>query len=109
MTVIVDASVALKWVIEEEGSQAARTLLLDEPLAAPDLLIVEMRKCPLGKSSPRGPHARSRRCSAGGNPSRPHRAIACRRLHFRRPGDGVRPRSDGLRQPLPRRSLSRAG
>jgi predicted nucleic acid-binding protein len=41
MTVIVDASVALKWVIEEEGSQAARTLLLDEPLAAPDLLIVE--------------------------------------------------------------------
>jgi predicted nucleic acid-binding protein len=41
MTVIVDASVALKWVTEEEGSQAARTLLLDEPLAAPDLLIVE--------------------------------------------------------------------
>jgi predicted nucleic acid-binding protein len=41
MTVIVDASVVLKWVIEEEGSQAARTLLLDEPLAAPDLLIVE--------------------------------------------------------------------
>jgi predicted nucleic acid-binding protein len=41
MTVIADASVALKWVIEEEGSQAARTLLLDEPLAAPDLLIVE--------------------------------------------------------------------
>jgi predicted nucleic acid-binding protein len=38
MTVIVDASVALKWVTEEEGSQAARTLL---PLAAPDLLIVE--------------------------------------------------------------------
>ena len=41
MTVILDASVALKWVIEEEGSQAARNLLLDEPLAAPDLLIVE--------------------------------------------------------------------
>jgi predicted nucleic acid-binding protein len=34
MMVIVDASVALKWVIEEEASQAARTLLLDEPLAA---------------------------------------------------------------------------
>jgi len=41
MTVIVDASVALKWVIEEEGSEAAGALLLEEPLAAPDLLIVE--------------------------------------------------------------------
>jgi predicted nucleic acid-binding protein len=41
MTVIVDASVALKWVIEEEGAEAAGSLLLEEPLAAPDLLIVE--------------------------------------------------------------------
>jgi predicted nucleic acid-binding protein len=41
MTVIVDASVALKWVIEEDGSEAAGALLLEEPLAAPDLLIVE--------------------------------------------------------------------
>jgi predicted nucleic acid-binding protein len=41
MTVIVDASVALKWVIEEDGSDAAAALLLAEPLAAPDLLIVE--------------------------------------------------------------------
>lgn len=41
MTVIVDASVALKWVIEEEGSEAAGALLSEEPLAAPDLLIVE--------------------------------------------------------------------
>ena len=41
MTVIVDASVALKWVIDEEGSEAAGALLLEEPLAAPDLLIVE--------------------------------------------------------------------
>jgi predicted nucleic acid-binding protein len=41
MTVIIDASVALKWVLEEEGSEAAGLLLLDEPLAAPDLLIVE--------------------------------------------------------------------
>ena len=38
---IVDASVALKWVIEEEGSAAAAALLRQEPLAAPDLLIVE--------------------------------------------------------------------
>jgi hypothetical protein len=28
MTVIVDASVALKWVIEEDGSEAAGALLL---------------------------------------------------------------------------------
>ena len=41
MTVVVDASVALKWVIEEDGSEAAGALLLQEPLPAPDLLIVE--------------------------------------------------------------------
>jgi predicted nucleic acid-binding protein len=41
MTVVVGASVALKRVIEEDGSEAAGALLLEEPLAAPDLLIVE--------------------------------------------------------------------
>ena len=41
MTIIVDASVALKWVIEEDGSAGAEALLLEEALAAPDLLIVE--------------------------------------------------------------------
>jgi predicted nucleic acid-binding protein len=41
MTIIVDASVALKWVIEEEGSEAAGALLLEEPLTAPDLLMIE--------------------------------------------------------------------
>lgn len=41
MTVIVDASVALKWVIDEDGSDRAGELLLQEPLAAPDLLVVE--------------------------------------------------------------------
>jgi predicted nucleic acid-binding protein len=41
MTVIVDASTALKWVIEEDGSEAAEALLLEEALAAPDLLIIE--------------------------------------------------------------------
>jgi predicted nucleic acid-binding protein len=40
MTVI-DASIALKWVIEEDGSDAAEALLLEEPLTAPDLLLVE--------------------------------------------------------------------
>ena len=41
MSVIIDASVALKWVIEEDGSEAARELLLGEAPAAPDLMIVE--------------------------------------------------------------------
>ena len=41
MTIIVDASVALKWVIEEDGSEEAGALLRGEPLAAPDLLVVE--------------------------------------------------------------------
>jgi len=41
MTVIIDASVALKWVIEEEGSETAAALLPKETLAAPDLLVVE--------------------------------------------------------------------
>jgi predicted nucleic acid-binding protein len=41
VTVVIDASVALKWVIEEDGSAAARELLRAELLAAPDLLVVE--------------------------------------------------------------------
>lgn len=41
MTVVVDASVALKWVIEEDGSAAARALVATELLAAPDLLFIE--------------------------------------------------------------------
>jgi predicted nucleic acid-binding protein len=41
VTVVIDASVALKWVIEEDGSEAARKLLRAEALGAPDLMIVE--------------------------------------------------------------------
>jgi predicted nucleic acid-binding protein len=41
LTVVVDASVALKWVIEEADSDAAETLLLGEPLTAPDFLAIE--------------------------------------------------------------------
>jgi predicted nucleic acid-binding protein len=41
MTAIVDASVVIKWVMEEDGSEAARALVLDEPLAAPELLFIE--------------------------------------------------------------------
>jgi predicted nucleic acid-binding protein len=38
---IVDASVALKWVLEEDGSDRARALLESEILVAPDLLWLE--------------------------------------------------------------------
>ncbi len=40
MTLVIDASVALKWVAVEEDSAAAEALL-DEPLLAPDFLLVE--------------------------------------------------------------------
>ncbi|MFI4973368.1 MAG: type II toxin-antitoxin system VapC family toxin [Caulobacterales bacterium] len=41
MTVIVDASVAMKWLLVEEGSESANQLIMDEMLAAPDLLFIE--------------------------------------------------------------------
>ena len=50
MTIVVDASVVLKWVIEEDGSEAAGALLLEEPLAAPDLLMIECANVLLAKS-----------------------------------------------------------
>lgn len=40
MTLVVDASVALKWVLDEAGSDAAEALL-DETLIAPSLWLVE--------------------------------------------------------------------
>jgi predicted nucleic acid-binding protein len=41
VTVVVDASVAIKWFLEEDGSEAARRLLADELLIAPDFLVLE--------------------------------------------------------------------
>jgi predicted nucleic acid-binding protein len=41
MAVIVDASVALKWVIDEDGSAAARALIENDELVAPDLIFIE--------------------------------------------------------------------
>jgi predicted nucleic acid-binding protein len=63
MTVIVDASVALKWVIEEEGSQASSALLLEQPLAAPELLIVECANV-LWVKARRGVLTRDAACAA---------------------------------------------
>jgi predicted nucleic acid-binding protein len=43
MTVVVDASVALKWFVAEPGAEQARTLLAEEtPLTAPELVIAEV-------------------------------------------------------------------
>lgn len=39
--VVIDASVAVKWVVEEDGTAAALALLNSVPLAAPDLLVAE--------------------------------------------------------------------
>jgi predicted nucleic acid-binding protein len=41
VTVVIDASVAIKWVLDEDGSQAARRLVAEESLIAPDFLIIE--------------------------------------------------------------------
>lgn len=42
MKLVVDASVAIKWVVEEEGRASARALVLaDHELIAPDFLLVE--------------------------------------------------------------------
>ncbi|MGH6919503.1 MAG: type II toxin-antitoxin system VapC family toxin [Geminicoccaceae bacterium] len=58
MALIVDASVAIKWFIDEPGSDLARRLWRDEPeLLAPDLIVPEVcnaawRKVRLGQSRP---------------------------------------------------------
>lgn len=46
---VVDANVALKWLVEEEGSREAEELL-DRPLAAPDLLVAEVGNVLWGKA-----------------------------------------------------------
>ena len=43
MTLVVDASVALKWFIDEDGSPRAVSLLSSgEPMIAPDLVVAEV-------------------------------------------------------------------
>ena len=50
---IVDASVAFKWMFVEEGSEAAQALLGRDDLRAPNLLLVELGNA-LWKKSMRG-------------------------------------------------------
>lgn len=55
---VLDASVAVKWLVPEEGRAEARQLLLgDDPLLAPDLIAAEVatgisRKARVGQISP---------------------------------------------------------
>lgn len=42
MTVLVDASVALKWFVQEQGSEIARQLRKTHRIAAPSLIIAEV-------------------------------------------------------------------
>lgn len=42
MTLVVDASVAVKWMVRERGNEAARSLFdMPDPLIAPDWLLIE--------------------------------------------------------------------
>jgi predicted nucleic acid-binding protein len=42
MTLVVDASVAVKWLVDESDREAAHSLLdTDERLIAPDLVVIE--------------------------------------------------------------------
>ena len=41
MTLVVDASVALKWVLDEEGVDRAEAIVGTEPFLAPDFLMLE--------------------------------------------------------------------
>jgi predicted nucleic acid-binding protein len=40
--VVVDASAALKWILDEDGQEAALSLLAEDILHAPDFLLVEV-------------------------------------------------------------------
>jgi predicted nucleic acid-binding protein len=42
MNLVVDASVVLKWFVEEDGSAAAETVAAENDLIAPDLVIAEV-------------------------------------------------------------------
>ena len=41
MTVVVDASVVLKWVLDEDGAERARALAASEIMVVPDLWLIE--------------------------------------------------------------------
>jgi predicted nucleic acid-binding protein len=84
VAVIVDASVALKWVIEEDGSTAARRLIEDEELVAPDLIFIEcanalwakVRRNQIARSDAMAAFAAIEAAPVSSVPSRAHAASA---------------------------------
>jgi predicted nucleic acid-binding protein len=69
VTIVVDASVAIKWVLDEEDSQATRQLLDDQILIAPDFIILECANILWAAVAPQPIDRRTRDCGVGGNPS----------------------------------------
>ena len=88
MALIVDASVAIKWFIDEPGSEVARRLWRDEPdLLAPDLLVPEVcnaawRKVRLGESHPAQAQQIAQRLRGGVLALRPTAPLASRALEL---------------------------
>lgn len=48
---IIDASIAVNWVVAERGTPEALALRQKAKLSAPDLLVAEMREHPMEKKS----------------------------------------------------------
>jgi predicted nucleic acid-binding protein len=88
MALIIDASVAIKWFIDEPGSDLARRLWRDEPdLLGPDLLIPEVcnaawRKVRLGQSDPAQAKAIALRLRQGMIEFRPTAPLAARAIEL---------------------------
>jgi predicted nucleic acid-binding protein len=88
MAVVVDASVAIKWFIDELGSDVARALWRDEPdLIAPDLLVPEVcnaawRKVRRGETHPAQAQQIAQRLRGGVLALRPTAPLAARTLEL---------------------------
>jgi predicted nucleic acid-binding protein len=88
MALIVDASVAIKWFIDEPGSDVARRLWRDEPkLLAPDLIVPEVcnaawRKVQLRQSDRRQATAIAARLRHGVLDLRPTAPLALRAMEI---------------------------
>jgi predicted nucleic acid-binding protein len=88
MAVVVDASITIKWFIDEPGSDVARALWRDEPdLLAPDLLVPEVcnaawRKVRLGETHPAQAQQIAQRLRSGVLALRPTAPLAARALEL---------------------------
>ncbi len=79
MTLVVDASVACKWFVEEEGSAAATQLLgLGQALAAPDLIVPEVSSALHKKLRADLITVEQARVAIEGLPDGTHRVLRCR-------------------------------